>query len=240
METKLNTHLVGDLNYLYENNKKIAFCISKKENGYIKQITQFTHCRETLINDMVVMMNGNNKINKKRLRLIISANCTNFNKKQGLKKILRGIKTINIICKHFNMIPITYKIINTKLLYPIVSITASPKWQRSPHMLSTFLLFIKEYNGFKFANAITYNKLITTIKNHKYIPYIPPIKKLNLFLNNYNKLFKNLSMEDNYNLENYNYKYITYIKYEGIVTLCNDISSHQILSKRFNKIVQNN
>ena len=222
----------------YENsiNNKIVTCFYTKINNKLKkQLTSFRYCRELLINDMV---NEIDNIDIKKLRLLMTIWSSNKNtKKSIINKIKIGTNIANIVSKQFKMQPVTSKIIYGKILAdtPIIEVTASPKWLRSPHMLSLFLMFTKYCNNNRFKNIKTYEKLCSVIDKTKYITHNLKLnsKKITFFLSNYNKLFRNLPLIKNYNLKSYTIKYKSVIQYDGITNLVIGESSHKILNKKF-------
>ena len=230
----------ASLDYNYEGTGLIHFCFYKKmEKNVIKQQTRFTTCRELMIENLIHDMKN---IDKNRLRILISATINDkISRESVIKKIELGIKMANIVNNEYHMQPIIYKVLNNDILnnnnnvtYPIIELSASKKWQRSPQMLSLFLLFIKNCNIVRYSKIKTFKGLMSTINRTPSIYTTLKInnKKITTFLDNYTKLFKNLPMKKNYQSKTYNTK-IQQIQYEGITKLFNNESRHKLLDERF-------
>ena len=220
------------LNYNYEGAGKLHFCFYKKEKNVIQQQTYFTSCRELMIDNLVYDMKD---IDKNRLRILIAAVVNHtVSQKKVIKKIELGIKIANIVNSKYNMQPIVYNILDSNKIYPIIELSASKKWQRSPQMLSLFLLFIKFCNEDLFLKVNTFEELMTTLSKNISTVVVLDITttKIITFLDNYEKLFKNLSMKTNYQSKTYQIKRYR-IQYDGITKLFTNQSDHKILNKRF-------
>ena len=61
-------------------------------------------------------------------------------------------------------------------------------------------------------------------------------KKVITFLDNYTKLFKNLSMKKNYQGITYKSR-LQHIQFEGVSRLFNNHSRHSVLDKRFTNLL---
>jgi len=228
---------------VYKHNMKneIVTCFyTKTKNKVKKQFTSFRQCRELVINDVVYNTNG---IDKQRLKLLMSGWSDELNGEQKITdKIKIGANVANIVSKKFNMQPVICKNVSQNKLQNIsvMEITASPKWQRSPHMLSLFLMFTKYCNSNKFKNIKTYEELCNVLDKTKYITdnLMVNSKHITFFLYNYDKLFRNLPMDTNYNKDSYHIFSKSYIQYDGITRLITRSSAHKILNKRFFKLLE--
>jgi len=228
---------------VYKHNIKneIVTCFyTKTKNKVKKQFTSFRCCRELVINDVVYNTNG---IDKQRLKLLMSGWSDKLDGEQKItNKIKIGANVANIVSKKFNMQPVICKNISKNILpgCPIMEITASPKWQRSPHMLSLFLMFTKYCNNSKFKNIKTYEELCSVLDKTKYIinNLMVNSKYITLFLSNYNKLFRNLPMAANYKTQSYHTPNNSHIQYDGITRLMTRSSTHKILNKRYPKLLK--
>jgi len=219
-------------------NYNIFTCFYKKNNtSCIEQIDTFVSCRELLIYSMLKIIKD---IEKKKLRLLMSTgNVSSIKKKETMDKIKLGCKMANIVSKQYKMQPVIYKSIECEEKFPIIKISASPKWQRSPQMISLFLLFIKYCSTIVFSDVKTYDQLMKKIDNNHFLSKDLMIdsKKITLFLNNYTKFFKTLPIELNYRHTSYEWAYKSSIQYEGITYLFNNLSKHKILKKKFTKLL---
>jgi len=221
-------------------NGVIASCFyTKVDNKFKKQLTPFKFCRETLVYTATSHIG---KVDKQRLRLFMSGTLHKAYNNTIADKIKIGANVANIVSKKFNMQPVICKNTSHEILpnTHVVEITASPKWQRSPHMLSLFLMFTKYCNSYEFKNIKTYTELCSVLDKTKYITNNLSInsKYITFFLSNYNKLFRNLPMAENYKIQSYLLHYKKSIQYEGITHLCEGFSKHKILNKRFFKLLE--
>lgn len=231
-------------NILYKSNTEdnIASCFYiKNKDGIKKQMNKFRYCRELLIDDLTKNIH---KVDKQKLRLLMSGWSNKKNAKESIvDKIKIGINVANIVSKKFKMQPIKNNINYNKVLpnNPIIEVIASPKWQRSPYMLSLFTMFTKYCNNNKFKNVKTYEELCIIIDKNKFITNGLKLnsKSITFFLSNYNKFFGNLPTITNYQVKSYILPYKSNIQHEGITKVITNNSSHKILNKKFLKLFKN-
>ena len=243
MKHKISLDLNKCDTLVYKHNLKneIVTCFyTKTKNKVKRQFTSFRQCRELVINDVVYNTNG---IDKQRLKLLMSGWSNELNGEQEItNKIRIGANIANIVSKKFNMQPVICKNVSQNTLQntSVMEITASPKWQRSPHMLSLFLMFTKYCNSYEFKNIKTYEELCDVLDKTEYITnnLMVNSKHITFFLSNYDKLFRNLPMAENYKIQSYYALNNSYIQYDGITRLITRSSAHKILNKRFFKLLE--
>ena len=238
LKITLVPHRCMSLKYNYEKPGIIQSCLYKKI-GYnkIEQVGGFAACREILINNVVEEIDD---VDKNRLRLLLSSTISIITPKANLlPKIKLGIKMANIVSMKYNMQPVLSQVIDTKDPYPIVEVSASKKWQRSPQMLSLFIVFTKYCNTDRFLKVNNYKELMAAIDSDEFIDENLHLdsKKIHRVLSNYTNLFKNLTMETNYKTKAYKSINMDGIQYEGISYLCNGNSDHTVLKKRYAKLL---
>ena len=230
----LDVNKCHSLDYCYKDPCIIQACLYKKI-GYnrIEQLSYFSICREIIVDSLITYIK---QVDKNRLRLLLSANVNAKITKKDVENIIKlGIKMTNIVNNEYGIQPIISQVLKIDAPYPIIELSASRKWQRSPQMLSLFLLFIKYCNNKYFSKINTYKELMDVINNNIFIAKNLGItsKEISKVLNNYNILFKNLPMKENYKSKSYRNRHSVEIQYEGITCLCDNTSQHKILSKRF-------
>jgi hypothetical protein len=226
-----------------------GFCSAPSAKKTIKQRSEFYGCRESfgeLLEDQ--LSNGeNSQIPIKRARIIayiVSSAKSKESLEVANKKFADGmkiaVKVLNILEKRAKWrLTKFYRVVKDNspkaLMYMVVG---SNNWIRSPHMQSMYCLILRACRSECFAGVKTYKDLMVACEKfgnsrandatyvQRTYPYWGSITK------NFNSLFENLSMKDNFNRKNYG---DSSLYHEGIYNLCKGDSENKKITANFNK-----
>jgi hypothetical protein len=229
------------------NGTAFGYCSEPTKEGTVRLRSKFVNCRDELCCHLEKKFRNKafEKIPIRKTRFLV------FTSEADEKIINKTLSFLNTLEKKYKWQPSIVRKVDfsncdnvslatknsTSKLYAFFS---SPRWIRSPHMISLYALIIRVCIRHPTIRSIkTFKEFVDrdfslisgrdSVHIKEVFPMIPTI------MSNYNKLFKDLPIKANYTKEISNQELGAYA--EGPLNLVRGSSRHKTLNKRFSKLV---